>query len=106
METSILEFASTQRWREWLVLEKPRMTMQNYLWALQVFCEWAKKNPDELMLERQRERSVELEDSETVSFKRILEYQLEDRSKTKHSKALIVKALASFYENNRASIYY
>ncbi len=71
METSILEFASTQRWRERLVLEKPRMTMQNYLWALQVFCEWAKKNPDELMLERQRERSVELEDSETVSFKRI-----------------------------------
>ena len=102
---SILEFASTQGWRERLVLEKPHMTMQNYLWALRVFCEWAKKNPDELMLERQRERSLKLEDLKTASFKRIVEYQLEDRSKTKHTKALIVKALASFYGNNNGSIY-
>ncbi len=106
MGVSILEFASTQRWREQLILEKPHMTMQNYLWALQVFCEWAKKNPDELMLERQREGSLELDDLKRSSFKRIVEYQLEDRSKTKHSKALIVKALASFYGNSYASIYY
>ena len=102
MELSILEFRSTQRWRELLILEKPPIAVQNYLWALQVFCEWTKKNPDELMLERQKERSLKPEDL-TVSSKRIAEYQLKDRSKTKHSKALIVKALASFYENNYAS---
>lgn len=100
-----MEFASTQRWRERLVLERPHMTVQNYLWALQVFCEWAKKNPDELILERRRERSLKLKDLERESSKRIVEYQLGDRSKTKHSKALIVKALVSFYESNRASVH-
>jgi len=105
MEMSILEFASTQRWKERLVLEKPRMTTQNYLWALQVFCEWAKKNPDELVQERKRERSLEFDASERMSFKRIVNYQLEDKSKTKHSKALIVKALASFYGDNDANVY-
>ncbi|MBI2183632.1 MAG: hypothetical protein HYU39_01605 [Thaumarchaeota archaeon] len=105
MEIPILEFASTRSWRERLVFEKPNMTTQNYLWALQVFCDWSKKTPDELMLERQRERSSALDESETASFKRIVEYQLADRSKTKHSKALVAKALASFYEDNRINTY-
>ena len=99
-ELSVLKFASTRRWRDGLLFEKPRMTIQNYLWGLGVFCTWAKMNPDELMLERKMEISLKQDDSKTASFRRIEEYQLNDRSKTKHSRALITKALSSFYTNN------
>lgn len=80
------------------------MTMENYSWALRVFCEWSGKTPDELIRERLHEISDETEFSKTQTFKRIKDYQLLDKSKTRHSKAMIVKALASFYESNQASI--
>jgi hypothetical protein len=101
---SVLDYKSARKWREELAHEKPHMSVENYLWALQVFCDWVKKNPDELIFERLTEISEELTYFETQTYKRISNYQSEDKSKTKHSKAMIVKALASFYENNRASI--
>jgi hypothetical protein len=104
VEISVQEFASAKRWRERIVPEMPHMAVENHLWALQVYCEWAKKNPGELMLERQTERFLKQKGMSTVSFKRIAAYQLKDRSKTKHTKAFIGKALTSFYENDRAGI--
>jgi hypothetical protein len=99
-----VDYRSAETWNEQLVRQKPHMTVQNYLWALQVFCEWTRKNPDELISERLVEMSAETEFSETQTFRRIKEYQLQDKSKTKYSKVMIVKALTSFYESNRASI--
>jgi hypothetical protein len=105
MVMSVLDYKTTRQWKEELVVnQKPRMTIQNYLWALQVFCDWVKKNPDELIMERLKEISQDTDFFETQTFKRIIEYQSKDRSKTKHSKAMIVEALTSFYEGNRASI--
>jgi hypothetical protein len=101
---SVLDYGAARRWSEQLVLERPSVTVQNYLWGLQVFCDWVKKNPDELIIERLREISEESDYSKTQTFRRIADYQLRDRSKTKHSKAMILKALASFYENNSARI--
>jgi len=100
----IQDYRSTKTWNEELVYQKPRLTVQNYLWALQVFCDWAKKNPDELILERLTEISDKSDYLRTGTFKRILDFQTLDRSKTKHTRDMVVKALASFYINNLAGI--
>ncbi len=102
MEKSVADFESVQKWKEHLTPGMSHMAVENYLWALGVFCDWAKKNPDELILEMVKAASPE--DFKTTSSSRIMAYQLQDRSTTKRSKALIVKAVASFYENNRVSI--
>ena len=101
---SILDYRSTQIWNEELAHQKPRMTIQNYLWALQVFCDWAEKNPDELISERLKEISDRSDYFKSLTFKRIGDYQSYDRSKTKHSRDMIVRALSSFYDDNRAGI--
>ncbi len=80
------------------------MAVENHIWALQVFCKWAKKNPDELISERQDEMAARPRSKKPVSSDRIATYQLSDKSKTKQSKAFIAKALISFYKNNRSSI--
>ncbi len=102
MEKSVSDFESVQKWKEHLAPRVSHMAVENYLWALGVFCNWAKKNPDELILEMVK--SASSEDFKTSNSSRIMAYQLQDRSTTKRSKALIVKALASFYENNRVTI--
>jgi hypothetical protein len=104
MDISVLEFASAKRWREHLVPELPHMAVENHIWALQVFCKWAKMNPDELILERQEEMAARPKNEKPVSSDRITSYQLADKSKTRRSKEFIVKAVASFYENNHSSI--
>ncbi|MCL4436317.1 MAG: hypothetical protein M1387_06350 [Thaumarchaeota archaeon] len=104
IDISVLEFASAQLWKERLVPELPHMAVENHIWALQVFCKWAKKNPDELISERQEEMAARPRSKKPVSSDRIAAYQLADKSKTKQSKTFIVKAVASFYENNRSSI--
>ena len=101
---SILDYRSAQIWNEELLHQKPRMTVQNYLWALQVFCDWTKKNPDELVSERLSEISDKSDYFESPTFKRIADYQSDDRSKTKHSRDMIVRAITSFYDDNRAGI--
>ena len=80
------------------------MMGHNCLWTLQVFCKRAKKNPDGVMVERQRVMARELEDAEAASYKRIVEHKLADRSKTKYSKVLFVKASAFFHGNDHNSI--
>ncbi|MCL4435712.1 MAG: hypothetical protein M1503_00610 [Thaumarchaeota archaeon] len=104
IDVSVLDFASAQRWKEHLVSVLPHMTVENYVWALQVFCRWAEKNPDELISERKDEMAAKPRSKTPVSSERIAEYQLADKSKTKQSKTFIVKAVAAFYENNRSSI--
>ncbi len=101
MEISVLEFETAQKWKEQLMPGMSHIAVENYIWALEIFCNWAKKNPDELILEMQK--SINQEEFRTVASSRIISYQLQDRSKTKRSKALIVKAVASFYENNRGT---
>jgi hypothetical protein len=102
--SNIWDYQSTRIWNTWLVSQRPHMTVQNYLWALQVFCDWTKKNPDELILGRLSEMASESDFSETLTFKRIMDYQSDDKSKIKCTKTMIVKALISFYESNHASI--
>ncbi len=104
IDISVLEFTSAQRWKERIVPELPHMAVENHIWALQVFCRWAKKNPDELISERQEEMAARPRSKKPVSSDRIVAYQLADKSKTKQSKAFIAKAVASFYEKNRSSI--
>ena len=99
-----LDYKSALRWNKQLVRQTPHMTIQNYLWALQVFCEWTGKTPDELIRERLFEIYAEIEFSKTQTFSRIEKYQQQDKSKTKHSKDMIIKALTSFYESNEANI--
>ncbi|MCL4436479.1 MAG: hypothetical protein M1503_03605 [Thaumarchaeota archaeon] len=102
MEKSVSDFESVQKWKGYLTPGMSHMAVENYLWALEVFCNWAKKNPDELILEMVKSASPE--EFKTTSSSRITAYQLQDRTTTKRSKALIVKAVASFYENSRSSI--
>jgi len=102
IDKPVLEFASAQRWRATLDLELPHMAVENYLWALQVFCKWSEKNPDELILERKKEMAARLKGRNAGGHNRVIAYQLADRSKTKHSKSFIVKAVSSFYEKNYA----
>ncbi|MBI2183760.1 MAG: hypothetical protein HYU39_02245 [Thaumarchaeota archaeon] len=101
---SVQEYSSTKTWVAQLVQQRPHMTVQNYLWGLQVFCDWAKKNPDELVLERQGEMTGEPEPLEAQASKRILSFQANGKLKTKHSREMIVTALASFYENNKVGL--
>jgi hypothetical protein len=102
MEISVLEFESAQRWKEHLEPRLSHMAVENYLWGLEVFCNWAKKNPDELLLEM--EELISQEEFKSASSSRIMAYQLHDKSRTKRSKELIAKAVASFYEKNSGVI--
>ncbi len=104
IDISVLDFATAQRWREQLVSKLPHLAVENHMWALQVFCRWAKKNPDELISERQEEMAAKPMSKQPVSSDRIVAYQLADRSKSKQSRTFIAKAVASFYESNRSGI--
>ncbi len=102
---SIEDYKTTKIWVAELRHIKPSMTIQNYLWALRVFTEWTKKKPDQLISERLKEiadRSTNY--TKTQTFKRITVFQSEDKSKTKYSRDMIVKAMTSFYENNEAPL--
>lgn len=98
------DYNTTKIWVAELRHQKPSMTIQNYLWALRVFCEWTKKNPDQLISERLKEIEARADYPETKTYKRITVFQAEDKSKTKYSRDMIVKAMTSFYENNQATL--
>ncbi len=101
---AIEDYKTTKIWLAELRHLKPSMTIQNYLWALQVFCEWTKKKPDQLISERLKEVADRSNYAKTQTYKRITVFQSEDKSKTKYSRDMIVKAMTSFYENNQAAL--
>lgn len=101
---SIEDYKTTKLWVAELRHLKPRMTIQNYLWALGVFTEWTKKKPDQLISERLKEIADRSDYTKTQTFKRITVFQSEDKSKTKYSRDMIVKAMTTFYEINEAPL--
>ena len=101
---SVQDYKSTKIWEDELSHSRSRMTIQNYVWGLQVFCDWSKKTPDELILERLGDMSTTSDYLKTPTFQRILDFRNEKKSGTKHTRDMIVKALASFYQNNSAGI--
>lgn len=100
----VQDYKTTQIWADELSQNRPHMTIQNYVWALQVFCDWSHKTPDELILERLGDISSKSDYLKTLTFKRILDFQNSKKSGTKHTRDMIVKALVSFYHDNSAGI--
>ena len=98
------DYKTTKTWEDELSYNRSRMTIQNYVWGLQVFCDWSKTTPDELILERLGDMSTRSDYLKTTTFQRILDFQKEKKSGTKHTRNMIVKALASFYHDNSAGI--
>jgi len=98
------DYKTTKIWEDELSHSRPPMTIQNYVWGLQVFCDWSKKTPDELILERLGDMSTRSDYLKTLTFKRILDFKKEKKSGTKHTRDMIIKALASFYHDNSAGI--
>ena len=100
----VQDYKTTKTWEDELSYNRPNMTIQNYVWALQVFCDWSNKTPDELILERLWDISSKSDYLKTLTFKRILDFQNHKKSGTKHTRDMVVKALVSFYHDNSAGI--
>ncbi|MBM3897995.1 MAG: hypothetical protein FJ358_05675 [Thaumarchaeota archaeon] len=100
----VQDYRTTKTWEDELRYSRPNMTIQNYMWALQVFCDWSKTTPDELIIQRLGDISNKSDYIKTLAFKRILDFQNSKRSRTKHTRDMIVKALESFYHDNSAGI--
>ena len=100
----VKDYKTTRIWEDELGHNRSQMTVQNYVWGLQVFCDWSKKTPDELILERLGDLSTRSDYLKTPTFQRILDFQNHKKSGTKHTREMIVKALASFYHDNSAGI--
>lgn len=100
----VQDHKTTQIWKDELSHNRPHMTIQNYMWALQVFCDWSKMTPNELILERLEDIASKSDYLKTLTFERILDFQNSKKSGTKHTRDMIVKALVSFYHDNSAGI--
>lgn len=100
----VQDYKTTRIWEDELSYNRSRMTIQNYVWALQVFCDWSKRTPDELILERLGDMSSKSDYLKTRTFRRILDFQRQKKSGTKHTRDMVVRALVSFYRDNSAGI--
>ena len=109
---TFLKFESVQRWLNYVAAERfgeRDNTNEAYLRFLEEFCSFAGKDPDELIVERQRQMKSEDEmekrkhEEKVMSF---LNYLTQERKRklAPGSATLALAAIRSFYKHNYSAL--
>lgn len=105
MKTGELEkYETVKRWITSVMTNKTKSegTRKQYIWHLSRFCEWAGRNPDELIREREKHLKGKSEKVKRQHEELLMRYfaELEERGLARWSALSATTAVRSFYKSN------